>query len=190
MEQSGSKGGWNWPVFLLSFFLGTVGSGIWFLRRKMYSIGAIFLVIFAAMTGIQLYFSIGYIDTITQWIREIVYSSTEYGVQVIPDFQFPTTYLIISLCMGIVNLVLAVCMAIFANHLYKNHCVKKINALKEQGAGAEALRAAGGTSPVWIVALLLLIASIVCSVIFMVGPILDTYAEMLNEITNNGYFYY
>ena len=189
MEQSGSKGGWNWPVFLLSFFLGPVGTAIWFLRRKMYAIGSIFMLVFVVVTGIQLYFSAEYVKALTDWMLEIFYSSAEYGLQPFPDMAFTSTYIFVSLGVGLIDTALAVIMAIFANSIYKNHCVKKIVELKEQGANADTLRAKGGISPIWIIALILIIASIIVNVVVLVEPIFDAYGQMLSDGGFRGGFY-
>lgn len=42
-----TKTGWNWPVFIMSYFLGPVGAALWFLYRKCKKAG--FLVLIAAL---------------------------------------------------------------------------------------------------------------------------------------------
>ncbi len=53
MEITDSKISWCWPAALLGFFIGPMGSALWFLYRKMYKIGAILMAIGFALGALN-----------------------------------------------------------------------------------------------------------------------------------------
>ena len=50
MQITNSKTSWSWPVAILGFILGPLGSALWFFYRKMYKAAMIFVAIGAVVT--------------------------------------------------------------------------------------------------------------------------------------------
>ena len=136
-EIVGSKTDWNWPVAVLSFFMGPCGAALWFLYRKMYKTGLLLLIL-----GLPILFGptvINYYSgNLSSFLVETASSNISAGVNSLLLFTF----------QGI-KLLSAIVLSLFADSWYKSFAVKKI---KVFNASADAryyrfgLSAIGGTS--------------------------------------------
>lgn len=133
----GSKTDWNWPVAVLSFFMGPCGAALWFLYRKMYKTGLLLLIL-----GLPILFGptvINYYSgNLSSFLVETASSNISAGVNSLLLFTF----------QGI-KLLSAIVLSLFADSWYKSFAVKKIKVFH---ASADAryyrfgLSAIGGTS--------------------------------------------
>lgn len=138
-EIVGSKTDWNWPVAVLSFFMGPCGAALWFLYRKMYKIGLLLLIL-----GLPILFGPTVINYYSGNLSSFLVdtsssvSSISAGVNSLLLFTF----------QGI-KLLSAIALSLFADSWYKSFTVKKIKVFH---ASADAryyrfgLSAIGGTS--------------------------------------------
>lgn len=136
-EIVGSKTDWNWPVAVLSFFMGPCGAALWFLYRKMYKTGLLLLIL-----GLPILFGptvINYYSgNLSSFLVETASSNISAGVNSLLLFTF----------QGI-KLLSAIVLSLFADSWYKSFAVKKIKVFH---ASADAryyrfgLSAIGGTS--------------------------------------------
>ena len=136
-EIVGSKTDWNWPVAVLSFFMGPCGAALWFLYRKMYKTGLLLLIL-----GLPILFGptvINYYSgNLSSFLVETASSNISAGVSSLLLFTF----------QGI-KLLSAIVLSLFADSWYKSFAVKKIKVFH---ASADAryyrfgLSAIGGTS--------------------------------------------
>lgn len=136
-EIVGSKTDWNWPVAVLSFFMGPCGAALWFLYRKMYKTGLLLLIL-----GLPILFGptvINYYSgNLSSFLVETASSNISAGVNSLLLFTF----------QGI-KLLSAIVLFLFADSWYKSFAVKKIKVFH---ASADAryyrfgLSAIGGTS--------------------------------------------
>ena len=136
-EIVGSKTDWNWPVAVLSFFMGPCGAALWFLYRKMYKTGLLLLIL-----GLPILFGptvINYYSgNLSSFLVETASSNISAGVNSLLLFTF----------QGI-KLLSAIVLSLIADSWYKSFTVKKIKVFH---ASADAryyrfgLSAIGGTS--------------------------------------------
>lgn len=136
-EIVGSKTDWNWPVAVLSFFMGPCGAALWFLYRKMYKTGLLLLIL-----GLPILFGptvINYYSgNLSSFLVETASSNISAGVNSLLLFTF----------QGI-KLLSAIVLSLFADSWYKSFAVEKIKVFH---ASADAryyrfgLSAIGGTS--------------------------------------------
>lgn len=136
-EIVGSKTDWNWPVAVLSFFMGPCGAALWFLYRKMFKTGLLLLIL-----GLPILFGptvINYYSgNLSSFLVETASSNISAGVNSLLLFTF----------QGI-KLLSAIVLSLFADSWYKSFAVKKIKVFH---ASADAryyrfgLSAIGGTS--------------------------------------------
>lgn len=136
-EIVGSKTDWNWPVAVLSFFMGPCGAALWFLYRKMYKTGLLLLIL-----GLPILFGptvINYYSgNLSSFLVETASSNISAGVNSLLLFTF----------QGI-KLLSTIVLSLFADSWYKSFAVKKIKVFH---ASADAryyrfgLSAIGGTS--------------------------------------------
>lgn len=194
MEYSGSKVSWCWPAAVLQFFLGFLGSAIWFFYRKMYKIAVILMalgIVFTVATTILTYdtqVSVGeqILSSFSEIIDELESGDIELQSNVVEDIENApdeTADLIksgIAELLGIIESFGGVAIiGMFAMHFYKKHCIKKITAYKSKEVDSRyysyCLGLVGGTSG-GMLALGIIIAVLVSSVIegiFML-PLLST----------------
>ena len=136
-EIVGSKTDWNWPVAVLSFFMGPCGAALWFLYRKMYKTGLLLLIL-----GLPILFGptvINYYSgNLSSFLVETASSNISAGVNSLLLFTF----------QGI-KLLSAIVLSLFADSWYKSFTVRRIKLFH---ASADAryyrfgLSAIGGTS--------------------------------------------
>ena len=136
-EIVGSKTDWNWPVAVLSFFMGPCGAALWFLYRKMYKTGLLLLIL-----GLPILFGptvINYYSgNLSSFLVETASSNISAGVNSLLLFTFHG-----------IKLLSAIVLSLFADSWYKSFAVKKIKVFH---ASADAryyrfgLSAIGGTS--------------------------------------------
>lgn len=150
MELSRKKTGWNWAVFLLGFFFGLAAASCWFFYRKMYKVGSIVLVIGLVLTILSGVVASGFISNFQDIIVDF---EDEYGLYYDYDqYEFDQDFeyfisdnpeyitrfmspILISMLISFVNFVLVIVLSLFANGMYKDDIVKKINAVNMQYAG-------------------------------------------------------
>lgn len=150
MELGNKKLSWNWAVFLLGFFLGLAASGGWFLYRKMYRAGTIILAVGLVLTIITGSIAGSLITAMGDFLKDyddqygIYYNydldeleiDTESFLYENPEYitRFFTPILGI-LFISFINFVLVIVVSLFANGIYKDDIVKKINRLNALNAG-------------------------------------------------------
>ena len=138
-EVIGSKTDWNWPVAVLSFFMGPCGAALWFLYRKMYKIGLLLLIF-----GFPIFFG----PTVINY-----YSGNLSGFLVetsaLPSNIGAGLNSVLLFAVQGVKLLSAIVLSLFADSWYKSFTVRRIKLFH---ASADAryyrfgLSAIGGTS--------------------------------------------
>lgn len=133
MEFSGSKVSWCWPAALLGFFFGPMGSAIWFLYRKMYKIGALLLVLGAALTFFVA--ALSYNPSAVQ-TEDLFDAFTSGDVDLLDDLLIGEETVLsrvadlIDMATGVACCILS---GIFGFYAYKEHCVKAIRNYRMTG---------------------------------------------------------
>ena len=133
MEFSGSKVSWCWPAALLGFFFGPMGAAIWFLYRKMYKIGALLLVLGAALTFFlaALSYNPSAVET-----DDLFDAFTSGDVDLLDDLLISEETVLsrvadlIDMATGVACCILS---GIFGFYAYKEHCVKAIRNYRMTG---------------------------------------------------------
>lgn len=133
MEFSGSKVSWCWPAALLGFFFGPMGAAIWFLYRKMYKIGALLLVLGAALTFFlaALSYNPSAVET-----DDLFDAFTSGDVDLLDDLLTGEETVLsrvadlIDMATGVACCILS---GIFGFYAYKEHCVKAIRNYRMTG---------------------------------------------------------
>lgn len=133
MEFSGSKVSWCWPAALLGFFFGPMGAAIWFLYRKMYKIGALLLVLGAALTFFlaALSYNPSAVET-----DDLFDAFTSGDVDLLDDLLIGEETVLsrvadlIDMATGVACCILS---GIFGFYAYKEHCVKAIRNYRMTG---------------------------------------------------------
>lgn len=122
----------NLSAFLFSFY--------YCFYRKMYAVGTVLLAVY--LMGIIPLFLVAR-EVGIETMLALVYGSAKqvYGAQV-------GLYLNIFNVIGAINTVLRIAFFLLANHLYYNHVIDKMQALRNQSAGnyQQALKTAGGVN--------------------------------------------
>ena len=184
MEYSHSKVSWCWPAAILQLLFGFLGGAIWFFYRKMYKVAVILVAIGIVFTAAQtaLTFntqvSVGnyIVDSFSQIFEEIESGFTYSGAstqRVIENIEKAPTGKLDMLLVGIADVLDlietyagAALVGMFAMHLYKKHCIKKIRAYKQGAVNPQyysyCLGLIGGTSG-GMLALGIIITAIVTS---------------------------
>lgn len=133
IEFSGSKVSWCWPAALLGFFFGPMGAAIWFLYRKMYKIGALLLVLGAALTFFlaALSYNPSAVET-----DDLFDAFTSGDVDLLDDLLIGEETVLsrvadlIDMATGVACCILS---GIFGFYAYKEHCVKAIRNYRMTG---------------------------------------------------------
>ena len=149
MEITGSKTAWHWPTALLSFFIGPLGTALWFFYRKMYKIAAV-LVAIGIITTAASAIIIGPVATNAD-IFDIIFNFTNEETldsELLKEAAFRSE--IANLITGFISLVCAVVCGMFTHGWYKSHIHKSI--LKYRASNIDmryyqmGLMSIGGTS--------------------------------------------
>lgn len=133
MEFSGSKVSWCWPAALLGFFFGPMGAAIWFLYRKMYKIGALLLVLGAALTFFlaALSYNPSAVET-----DDLFDAFTSGDVDLLDDLLIGEET-VLSRVANLIDMAASVACCIlsgiFGFYAYKEHCVKAIRNYRMTG---------------------------------------------------------
>ena len=133
MEFSGSKVSWCWPAALLGFFFGPMGAAIWFLYRKMYKIGALLLVLGAALTFFLA--ALSYNPSAVQ-TDDLFDAFTSGDIDLLDDLLTGEETVLsrvadlIDMATGVACCILS---GIFGFYAYKEHCVKAIRNYRMTG---------------------------------------------------------
>ena len=133
MEFSGSKVSWCWPAALLGFFFGPMGAAIWFLYRKMYKIGALLLVLGAALT---FFFAALSYNPSTAEAGDLFDAFASGDVDVLDDLLIgEETVLarVANLLDMATSVACCILSGIFGFYAYKEHCVKAIRNYRMTG---------------------------------------------------------
>lgn len=149
IEITGSKTGWHWPTAILSFFIGPLGTALWFFYRKMYKIAAI-LVAIGIITTVASAVIIGPVATSVD-IFDILFN---FSGEELPDSELLKEAAfrseIANLITGIIGLACTVVCGMFTHNWYKDHIHKSI--LKYRASNVDmryyqiGLMSIGGTS--------------------------------------------
>ncbi len=129
MELSNSKVSWCWPAAILGYIFGPLGAAFWFFYRKMYKPACILSIIGAALTivttvltgGIELDISALY-NALTSGDLQAYMDSIG---SVSPQNAVLTT--ISNLIDSTASILSCILCGMFSFHIYKEHCVRKIN---------------------------------------------------------------
>lgn len=133
MEFSGSKVSWCWPAAVLGFFFGPMGAAIWFLYRKMYKIGALLLVLGAALT---FFFAALSYNPSTAEADDLFDAFASGDVDVLDDLLIgEETVLarVANLLDMATSVACCILSGIFGFYAYKEHCVKAIRNYRMTG---------------------------------------------------------
>ena len=133
MEFSGSKVSWCWPAAVLGFFFGPMGAAIWFLYRKMYKIGALLLVLGAALT---FFFAALSYNPSTAEAGDLFDAFASGDVDVLGDLLIgEETVLarVANLLDMVTSVACCILSGIFGFYAYKEHCVKAIRNYRMTG---------------------------------------------------------
>ena len=133
MEFSGSKVSWCWPAALLGFFFGPMGAAIWFLYRKMYKIGALLLVLGAALTFFVA--ALSYNPSAVQ--TEDLFDAFASGDIDLLDDLLTGEETVLARVANLIDMAASVACCIlsgiFGFYAYKEHCVKAIRNYRMTG---------------------------------------------------------
>lgn len=133
MEFSGSKVSWCWPAALLGFFFGPMGSAIWFLYRKMYKIGALLLVLGAALTFFVA--ALSYNPSAVQ-TEDLFDAFTSGDIDLLDDLltgEETVLARVANLIDMAASVACCILSGIFGFYAYKEHCVKAIRNYRMTG---------------------------------------------------------
>lgn len=133
MEFSGSKVSWCWPAALLGFFFGPMGSAIWFLYRKMYKIGALLLVLGAALTFFLA--ALSYNPSAVQ-TDDLFDAFTSGDIDLLDDLltgEETVLARVANLIDMAASVACCILSGIFGFYAYKEHCVKAIRNYRMTG---------------------------------------------------------
>ena len=132
MEVSGSKISWCWPAIILTFLFGLVGTGFWFLYRKMTKFGVIFISIGLAM-GLVFGFANGTYELAANQTDNIIssfknvedFSDVMDAIEDLPESVLEETPRMqaVNSVNNLLDIALAVIFGLFAMGMYKKHCL-------------------------------------------------------------------
>lgn len=127
-ELSGSRTSWCWPAAILGFFFGPMGAALWFLYRKMYKIGALLLVIGAALTFFTAALSYNPSAADSQSILDAIMEGDSDRLLDELWSSAPQTVFtqIANLIDGAASLAVCILTGLFGFNAYKEHCVQSI----------------------------------------------------------------
>lgn len=183
MELTRSKVSWNWPVFLTTFFGGTLLTPCWFFHRKMNKIAAVLLIAGIVFTALSLVAIVPVYQASLDMIMDFVdleeavnnpYSSwfidyDQAAEQIVLNYmQRVSGYLALNTLFSLIRLAYAIIMSLFANYIYKKHVTNTISSMASTGVvTADWLAAKGGTSVVgWIILGAAVLVAVIVSAVF------------------------
>lgn len=134
-ELSGSRTSWCWPTAILGFFFGPMGAALWFLYRKMYKIGALLLVIGAALTFFTAALSFNPSAADSQSILDaIIEGDSDRLLNELWNNAPETVFTCIAnLIDGAASLAVCILTGLFGFNAYKEHCVQSIRNFRSTG---------------------------------------------------------
>lgn len=157
----GAKAGWNWPVFLFGLILGV--PFVWFLYRKMYKLGAIFVAVSVALAignGCAMYSMFNSIDkpmrsfvdeiceieetydgkysryssdVIEEKKEEQIENATKRFVEEVITDGNVLSMSVVLELLSVVNLAYIIMASIFANYLYYKQAFSDISKIRSSG---------------------------------------------------------
>lgn len=133
MQLIDSKVSWAWPVAILGYFLGPMGSALWFFYRKMYKPAVILAVIGAVITIITGVMSLGGGELIPEAaINAFAEGNFEQAFEIFNNGADDVTIsqkildASASFIKETANILTCVITGIYGYYIYKKHCIKKI----------------------------------------------------------------
>ncbi len=133
MQMTNSKVSWNWPVAILGYILGPMGSALWFFYRKMYKPAFILSLIGALVMIVSGFLTVGSGEIIPEAALEaILEGDFNSAVTIInsADTNITATQKVVgavsTFLNEIINIATCVIMGIYGYFIYKEHCIKKI----------------------------------------------------------------
>lgn len=137
MTRSGRNTSWNWAAFIFG--------PLWLLYRKMYTLGAVVILLELVQSAITeiAFKAIGFRITDDMTYTEL-YTALESALTSSGNFYFLISVWLISVIM----FVLSIALALYGNRLYQEHCCRTISRLrgKTPDLTAGELAAIGGVS--------------------------------------------
>lgn len=133
MAITNSKISWCWPAALLGFFLGPIGSALWFFYRKIYKPAIILTLIGGLLTIIN---SILIFNTTSSalnlFAEAFANGKFDEALGSLANADLPATVLdLISSAISDISSFLSFLLCgLFGYNIYKNHCISKINSYK------------------------------------------------------------
>lgn len=128
MELTGSKASWCWPVAILGFLFGPIGSAFWFFYRKMYKPAAILTVIGVVLTVLNSIFT-GNITIDENTLENAIMNGNfkEFLNSFSNIEPVGAVFgIVINYINGTIEILTAILSGVFGFNMYKNHCVNKI----------------------------------------------------------------
>ena len=143
MEITATKTSWHWPCALLSFFIGPLGSAIWFFYRKMYKLAIIFAIIGTIL-------SVASALMIGEGITDLSDPLASFSELMTEESEPTKSEKLAEALTGLSEIATTVICGIFTHYWYKKHIHKSI--INYRAANVDpryyqiGLAAIGGTS--------------------------------------------
>lgn len=151
LEITKGKASWCWPVAILGYCLGPIGSAIWFLYRKMYAVAAVFIAAGILLAMVNTALTLEYTTQISSWLLNYVESGGD--VEDLEDIEDNLTYKYeeeLEAATDLTDAITAVVSGLFAYYWYKKKIVKDIKRYAMTGVDTKyyhfGLASMGGTS--------------------------------------------
>jgi hypothetical protein len=156
MQLKNSKVSWCWPAAILGFIFGPLGSGLWFLYRKMYKIGIIFLAIGVVISIAP--------DIMANYGNTETANNKQYENYVETDGSFKDIFNILGsaqedkdfldYCAETIDYISSILAGVVAGmygfYYYKKHCIEQITSFRAYQADSRfysiGLASLGGVS--------------------------------------------
>ena len=133
MQITNSKISWNWPVAILGYILGPMGSALWFFYRKMYKLAFILSLIGALIMIVSGFLTVGSGNIISEAALEAIFEGDfEDAVGIINSANTnittaqKVTDVVSTFINELINIATSLLMGIYGFFIYKEHCIKKI----------------------------------------------------------------
>ncbi len=157
MQLTGSKTSWAWPVAILGFLFGPMGSALWFFYRKMYKPAIILAILGAVITALTGVMTLGTTEIVPESaIDAFIGGNYEAAIEIIDDAEKNVTTsqkilnTVASFITDTTDILTCVLTGIYGYYVYKKHCIKKISEYRAQIADNRfykiGLAAVGGQS--------------------------------------------
>ncbi len=134
MQMTNSKISWNWPVAILGYILGPMGSALWFFYRKMYKPAIILSLIGALLMIVSGFLTVGSGDLISKSALEAIFEGDfEDAVGLINSANINLTTAqkvmgaVSTFLNELINIATCLIMGIYGYFIYKEYCIKKIS---------------------------------------------------------------